>query len=217
ADNMHKARRIYISWYIVFAAACVFVGLAARAIIPWEADVGREVIIGTLAGDAELAFPTLAGGLLGPVVVGLMLAGLFAATVSTADSQVLSCSAALSQDVLPRIGRSYVGTKLATILVTAVALTIALFGGSVFGYVTFAWSGLAATLGPLLVVRAMGWRITTGVASAMMLAGLGTVLLWIFALQLSGAVYEALPGMAAGFLVHAGWAVTSGGFHESNA
>jgi sodium/proline symporter len=214
-DSMVKARRIYISWYILFAAACVLVGVTARALIPWEADVGREAIIGVLSGDAELAFPSLAGGLLGPVLVGLMLAGLFAATVSTADSQVLSCSAALSQDVVPRIGRSYLGTKLATIFVTAVALGIALFGGSVFRYVTFAWSGLAATLGPLLVVRAMGWRITTHVASLMMIAGLATVLAWIFALELNGAVYEALPGMLAGFLVHAAWALSSGGFHES--
>jgi len=213
-ESMVKARRIYITWYIFFAAACVLVGVVARALIPWESDVGREVVIGMLSGDAELAFPMLAGGLLPPVFVGLMLAGLFAAAVSTADSQVLSCSAALSQDVVPRIGRSYFGTKVATVVVTGVALTIALFGGSVFTYVTFAWSGLAATLGPLLVVRSMGWRITSNVASAMMVAGLGTVLLWIFALQFNGAVYEALPGMMAGFLVHAAWALSTGGFRE---
>jgi sodium/proline symporter len=211
ADNMPKARRIYITWYIFFALACIGVGLAARALLPWEADVGR---VAQITGDHELAFPALAGSMLGPVLVGMMLAGLFAATISTADSQVLSCSAALSQDVLPRLGKSYNGVKAATLIITGVALTIALYGGSVFAYVTFAWSGLASSLGPLLVVRSMGWRLTGAVAMAMILVGLATVLIWLFALQLSGAVYEAAPGMASGFLVYLLWAATTGGIRE---
>ena len=213
-ESVSTARRIYVVWYIVFAAACVGVGLAARAVIPWDHDVGRQAAAGVLSGDAELAFPTLAGALLGPVLVGFMLAGLFAATISTADSQVLSCSAALSQDLAPRLGQTYRGVKLATVLVTAVALIIALFGGSVFQYVTFAWSGLAASLGPLMVVRVMGWRISTPAAVTMMVVGLATVLLWIFALHLNGAIYEALPGMVAGFVVYAGWAGATGGIRE---
>lgn len=213
-DSVKKARRIYILWYLAFALACIGVGVAARALIPWETDVGREALLGAMSGDAELAFPTLAGALLGPVLVGLMLAGLFAATISTADSQVLSCSASLSQDIVPALGRSYSGAKLATLFITGVALVIALYGGSVFAYVTFAWSGLAGTLGPLMLVRTMGWRVSAPLALAMMAAGLATVLVWLFALELSGAIYEALPGMVAGMVVYAVGALVTGGSRE---
>lgn len=65
-----------------------------------------------------------------------------------------------------------------------------------------AWSGLAATLGPLMIVRSLRWPINAPVALAMMAAGLATVLVWILVLDWSGAMYEALPGMAAGMLVY---------------
>jgi sodium/proline symporter len=159
--------------------------------------------------DAELAFPLLSDYLLPGVLVGMMLAGVFAATVSTADSQVLSCSAAITQDLFPSLRTSYTAVKVATLSVTAAALGFALLsihepdlGGSVFKLVIFAWSALAAGLGPLLVVRALGTRITTPVALAMMVAGIGAVLVWRFELAWQGHVYDALPGMVAGTVVY---------------
>ena len=61
--------------------------------------------------DSELALPMLAQSLLPDVYVGLILAGLFAATMSTADSQILSCSAAITRDFKPGTKLSYLTTK----------------------------------------------------------------------------------------------------------
>jgi sodium/proline symporter len=146
--------------------------------------------------------PTLAMELLPPVLVGLVLAGLFAATMSTADSQVLSCSAALTQDIAPHPERGHFYTKLGTIFVTAIVLAVAMTGSSVFGLVVMAWSGLAASLGPLLVVRAMGGAPNTATAVSMMVGGFAAALGWRYGLGYGVGLNEALPGMLAGFAVY---------------
>jgi sodium/proline symporter len=192
ADNMAKARRIYIGWYAIFAAACIAVGLAARVLLP-EAPA-----------DAELSLPILAGMLLPAVLVGLMLAGIFAATISTADSQILSCSAAVTHDLVPTLGERYAAIKLATIGVTGLALLMALFGpDSVFKLVTMAWATLAAGLGPLMVIRVFHLRINAPVALAMMIGGVAGALVWRLVLEWHGDMYDVLPGMIAGFAVYA--------------
>ena len=192
ASSMHKARRIYFTWNGLFAAAAILVGLAARAYLN---DQNLT--------DPELALPVLAQNLLPAVLVGLVLAGIFAATMSTADSQVLSCSAAITQDLFPRWKSDYGIAKLSTIIVTGVVLGIALMGGSVFDLIVLAWSSLAAGLGPLLVLRALGIEVSSKVGVSMMLGALATVLIWRFMLQLTPVVYDAMPAIIVGFSIYA--------------
>ena len=137
------------------------------------------------------------------VLVGLMLAGLFSASMSTADSQILSCSAALTQDIFPDIAKSYKLAKLGTLTVTAIILALALIGdNNVFALVTFSWSALASGLGPLLILRVWQQEVNPSAAISMMLVGIASALFWNLGLQLSDAVYEVLPGMAAGMAVY---------------
>ncbi|MFP6684349.1 MAG: sodium/proline symporter, partial [Polyangiaceae bacterium] len=84
-DSMASARRVYVFYNALFAAIAIAVGLAARAALP-----GLTEGFDLATFDAELALPKLALALLPGVIVGLCLAGLFAATMSTADSQILS-------------------------------------------------------------------------------------------------------------------------------
>ena len=198
-DNTDKARKIYIVWYVLFAAAAVGVGLAARALLP-----GGEGF------DTELAMPMLAQELLPSVLVGFILAGLFAATMSTADSQLLACSAAITQDIFPQFAQNYRMAKMVTIGITLGMLGVALSGGSVFGLVVLAWSSLASGLGPLLVVRAMGHDVSGKLGASMMLSGIIAVLIWRYGLGFSGAMYDVLPGMATGFAVYAAGRVLLG-------
>jgi sodium/proline symporter len=190
-QNMPVARRVYFTWNIVFACGAIGVGL-----------VSRVLLTETTGFDPELAMPTLSIELLPPILVGLVLAGLFAATMSTADSQVLSCSAAITQDIAPRPNGSHNYTRFGTIAVTAIMLAIALSGGSVFGLVTLAWSVLASTLGPLLVAQSLGRPPRAGTAVAMMLGAFAAVLGWKYGLGYGPGLYEALPGMLAGTLIY---------------
>ncbi len=190
-EKMATARRVYVVWNALFSVSSVGVGLVARALLTDSTGF-----------DPELAMPMLSMELLPSVLVGLVLAGLFAATMSTADSQVLSCAAAVTQDIAPHPERGHRYTKLGTIFVTAIVLALALEGGSVFGLVILAWSGLGASLGPLLVVRSLGGNPHPVTAIAMMVVGFLAALCWgEYGLGYSVGLNEALPGMLVGFAI----------------
>jgi len=134
-------------------------------------------------------------------LVGLVLAGLFAATMSTADSQILACTAAVTNDLLPKRYSGYMATKFATVFVTVMALIIALSGNqSVFALVLIAWSALASAFAPLLIVYALKQKVPEKLAIAMMLGGPIVMLLWRH-FELKGIIYECAPGILAGLLI----------------
>ena len=66
--------------------------------------------------------------------------------------------------------------------------------GSVFDLVVLAWSGLASGLGPLLVLRCFDREVPPRLAGAMIIGALFAVAIWRFALELTGAVYDVVPG-----------------------
>ncbi|WP_299586936.1 sodium/proline symporter [uncultured Microbulbifer sp.] len=190
SSKMHRARAWYYLWFILFYCMATGVGLLSRVYI---ADVGSF--------DAELALPTMAIELLPPMLVGLILAGIFAATMSTADSLLLSCSAAITHDILPHKTEKTWLLKLATVFITAIALLLALTNNqSVFSLVIFSWSGLASAFGPLILVLCLGWKPSQLVSITAVLIGFSSAIVWR-GLGFHGAVYEGLPGILAGLLV----------------
>ena len=189
-NSMISARAWYYGWYILFYAMATGVGLLSRIYLPDSVNF-----------DAELALPTMARQLLPPALVGLILAGMFAATMSTADSLVLSCSASITHDLLPhKIEKTWL-LKAATIGITSMALLWALLNRqSVFSLVIMAWSTLASAFAPLLIVLALGGRPAQRLYIWMLLVGTGTALAWRW-FGLHNAVYEGMPGILAGLLV----------------
>jgi len=190
SGKMRRARAWYYLWFTGFYAMATAVGMLSRVYLP---EAGNF--------DAELALPNMALGLLPPALVGLVLAGIFAATMSTADSLILSCSAAITHDLLPhRIERPAL-LKLTTIAITGAALGLALLNSqSVFSLVIMAWSALASAFAPLLLVLCLGRRPSERHSLFALVAGLGVALLWRY-FGMHEAVYEGLPGILTGLLV----------------
>lgn len=187
AGHMRQARIYYYGFFIVFYALATGVGMLSRIYLP---DLGGL--------DPELALPTIAAELLPPVLVGMILAGIFAATMSTADSLVLACSSAITHDLAPRRLEKTWEIKSATLGVTMLALVIALAETqSVFSLVILAWSTLASAFGPLLFVLARRQPVEERLALAMMVVGASTAWLWRH-FGLHEDLYEGLPGMLAG-------------------
>lgn len=197
-----KTRNIYLSFFVPFVLASAVIGLYTRVILPELATLpadmaGVSAIEASqiLTQQAEQSLPLLAIELLPAAFVGMVLAAIFAATLSTADSQILSCSAAVTQDVFPRWRASYLASKIATLTLTGLSLGFALYAGSgVFALVLIAWSALGATLGPILLVRLMRQPLPTFVSVAMMSIGLVTVVIWENS-SLAGQIYSLLPGL----------------------
>jgi sodium/proline symporter len=124
-----------------------------------------------------------------------MLAGIFAATMSTADSQLLVCSAAITQDIFPQWATRYWAAKIATVGATVLALVVALNADDgVFSLVLGAWGILGAAFGPLVIVRAFGQRPTSRLSISMLIGGAATVVAWRAA-PFASLTYELLPGM----------------------
>ncbi len=193
-DEIKKARTIYFVWYWAFSAGCILVALTCRALL--EIPIGQNF-------DEELALPQLSMQLLPGALVGVVLGGLFSATMSTADSQVLSCSASIAHDIFPsRKSDHYVLSRGATVGVTFLAVVIALYGSrNVFALVTLAWSLLASSLGPLLVVRALDKPVSAGWGTAMMIGGAIAALVWRYGFEFGDEIFDVLPGMLGGFLI----------------
>ncbi|WP_346837472.1 sodium/proline symporter [Microbulbifer sp. SAOS-129_SWC] len=190
--RMVQARCWYYGWFTAFYLMATSVGMLARILLP---DAGSF--------DAELALPMMAMKLLSPAFVGLILAGVFAATMSTADSLVLSCSASLTHDVIPhRVEKSWL-LKAATLGITVVAVGWALLNKqSVFSLVVMSWSALASAFAPLLIVLALGARPSQKTYIAMSVIGLATALVWRW-LGWNSDIYEGMPGIIAGLVVFA--------------
>ncbi len=187
-SHIRQTRYYYYIWYLGFFALTIIAGLLARVYLVESASF-----------DAELALPLLAMKLLNPVMTGLLLAGLFAATMSTADSQILTCTAALAHDFTKEEITSYPVVKFFTVCVGLIALGIALWGhDSVFLLVLLSWSVLGAAFAPLLILLCYNQKIEQWLACLMVVTSSVTALLFR---ELFPQVYEILPGMAAGFLV----------------
>ncbi len=193
ACQINRMRFYYYSWFSLFYGATIVVGLLSRISFP---ETGHF--------DAELALPNMALQVLPETLVGLVLAALFAATLSTADSLILSCSAAITRDFIQQPGALHDlwATKVITALVLVCALGIALTGAdSVFKLVLDAWGLLGSAFAPLVILLATGRRITQTQGISMMISGTGTFLLWQ-QLGLGGMIYSVGPGIIMGLLAY---------------
>lgn len=191
SKDTRKAIAWYQGSYAAFYITAYIVALCTRILVPDAADF-----------DKELALPQLAETMLPDILVGVILAGIFAGTISTADSLVLSCTASLSRDIFKKHKDSYIFLKLSTLSVTVVALILALTGSkSVFDLVLFAITIMGAGFAPLMIVRVLHWPVTQILALCMMAAGLAAGIGWRL-LGYHVHVYDALPGIAAAFAVY---------------
>ena len=191
ADNLTKMRMYYYSWFALFYGATIVVGMLSRI-----------VFSGNASFDAELALPTMALQILPDAMVGLVLAALFAATLSTTDSLILSCSAAVTRDFVQHPGKfhSLWVAKITTAGVLGFAVFIALSGAeSVFALVLDAWGLLGSAFAPLVIVHAFGQRLPQALSISMIATGISAFLLW----QQFGngaAIYSVAPGIITGLI-----------------
>ena len=185
----------FFAWQTPFLLIMTVIGLSSRVVF-----TGSDF-------DPELGLPMLAMETLGPFWVGLILASIFAATMSTADSQVLACTAAFTDDVIPEISQDHKKTKSVTLGVAAFATAISIFGlyvpggDSVFSLVVLAVYGLGSIFVPILIIRWAKYEPDTTHTIAMMVAALTGVIVWRL-MGLNDEVFESIPGMGAAFLTH---------------
>jgi len=154
-------------------------------------------------GDPELALPRMSLLLLPDVLVGLVLAGIFASSMSTADSLVLSCSASLTSSLIPSWSNSHVKGRIATLMIICLVFVVSVWGSQeVFSFIVLVVGLIASAFGPLLVIRVLKQPIDERLSIAMILSGIAMALFWRYSLHLEKVVFEAAPGIVVGFIVY---------------
>jgi len=187
--NIPKTRIYYYTWYTLFYSLSILAAFVARLLIPETNNI-----------DPELALPTLALNLLPEFFVGVVLAGIFAATMSTADSQIISCTASITNDLSFNKKNNYLTNKVVTLFVTVFVVTIAINDNkSVFNLVLMSWSTLACCFSPLLIINSLKQKISEVLSLMMMVIPLITLLVWRH-FGLNNFIYEVAPGIMSGIL-----------------
>ena len=196
-DELKKARWVSVFVLLFFTFGAVTAGIAGRALFP-----GLE--------DSETIFPKLASELFPPLISGVLLVIVLSAIMSTADSLLLLASSAVVRDGLQKILGSRKSDhqlagygKIVTIVIGVVGIALAIPDAKfIFDFVLYAWSGLGAAFGPVLICLLYYKKTTRAGVVAGMVTGFATSIIWVeqFKEQTHG-LYEAIPGFVLGIVV----------------
>ncbi|MCD8197700.1 MAG: sodium/proline symporter [Lachnospiraceae bacterium] len=209
-DKLKLSRRVASVWVVISMTVAIFIGVVGNAMtkvgaIP-ELEDSETVII-------EIANLIAQNGVLAALVAGIILAGILAATMSTADSQLLAASSSASQNILKEVFLKDISEKTAMRVAHVTVLIMAVIGvfiardqnSSVFGIVSFAWAGFGAAFGPLVLMALFWKRSNKYGALAGMVSGGIMVFIWEYIISPVGGVfgiYELLPAFLVGLAFH---------------
>lgn len=204
-DELVRARRIATVWVVISLAAAVLIGLMGRAMFPVHETLNT-------ASGAENVFIVLSRHLLPPLLAGLVMAGILAATISSSDSYLLIAASAVSLNIFKGILKKDASDKQVMTMSRVILLLIAVAGvviamdenSVIFTIVSFAWAGFGAVFGPIMLFSLFWKRTTQAGAVAGMVTGGVMVFLWKLALKPLGGVfgiYELFPAFVLSCLV----------------
>jgi sodium/proline symporter len=204
---IRDARIIAVLWCFISLFVAICIGLVGRAIFPG---------LLTSAETSETIFLHLARNFFPPLLAGLLISGILAASMSSSDSYLLIASSAVANDLFRKIckgirkkdpGKDMVMwvARITMLIVTAFGVAVALSGNqSIFRIVSYAWAGFGGAFGPLILFSLFWKRTTLPAAIAGMLSGGITVILWKEVLSKTHpilGVYELLPAFILSSLV----------------
>lgn len=201
SGELKRSTIIASVWVVISLAAAVFIGLIGRAA---ALSSGEASLILTNGSAAESIFANLSKLMFHPIVAGIVMAGILAATISSSDSYLLIAASSVSQNIFKGIFKKDATDKqvmwlsrIVLAVITIVGALIALDENSIiFQVVSFAWAGFGATFGPLVIFSLFWKRTTREGAIAGMLSGATMVFVWKLILKPIGGVfgiYELLP------------------------
>ena len=200
-----KSSTVAIIWVVITLAAAVLMAYFGRMYL-WNG--GESFAASLLAnGEQELIFVKLTRYIFPSFIAGLLLAAIIAASMSTADSQLLVASSSFTSDIYKPIIRKNASDKellwvgrIVVIIVSVVAYFIASGGegaAQIMSLVSNAWALFGAAFGPVIILSLFWKRFTYKGAVAGIIVGAVVDILWLIYLNGPTGIYEILPGFAA--------------------
>ena len=206
--ELNQSRRIATIWVVIsmFIAVCI-------GVIGYSVSAAGKVPFLATSAESETIIIKLADlmsqhGVLLAVMAGIILSGILAATMSTADSQLLAAASSVSQDLMQHSFGMKMNQRTTMLAARATVIGIALIGmvlawdpnSSVFRVVSFAWAGFGAAFGPVMLFSLFWKRANKQGALAGMITGGAVVFIWKYLIAPMGgawAIYELLPAFLA--------------------
>lgn len=210
-EKLKISRRVASIWVVIAMAVAVMIGVVGR-------QMSNAGLVESLSGSqtetiiVKIADLISKHGIFPALMAGLILAGILASTMSTADSQLLAASSSVSQNILQEAFHLNLSKRASMVAARFTVIVVAILGvviardpnSSVFGIVSFAWAGFGAAFGPLVICSLFWRRTTLQGAVAGMVSGGAMVFIWKYLLKPMGGVfgiYELLPAFLVGLAV----------------
>ena len=197
--ELKRSAKIGISWTVLIVIFAAVIGVIGRIKLGLDDNIRAN----------ELVFVEMVRMIFPGVISGILLSAVLAASMSTADSQLLAASSAFASDVYkPLVSRNQASDRellwIGRMVVLVVAMAALLLAtnpkaGSIMGLVSNAWGVFGAAFGPAILLSLFWRRFSIAGAIAGILIGAGVDILWIICAPISG-IYELLPGFVAGFV-----------------
>ena len=200
-NKLVLSRRVASIWVTIAMGVAIFIGVVGLGVVkagnmaPLE-DSERVII--------ALTDILSQNGFLAAVLGGVILAGILAATMSTADSQMLVAASGVSENIVQDFFGKKLTEKQSLMVARGTILAIAAIGlflakdpnSSVFGIVSFAWAGMGAAFAGVMICALFWKRTTLQGALAGMVSGGAMVFIWKYGVRPMGGIldiYELLP------------------------
>ncbi len=210
-SEISRGAAVAIGWTVLADSGAVLTGMIGRHLLTTPAE-NPETVLGT---GAEGVLPAMVGELLPAMLVGLFIAIVLSAIMSTVDSLLVVASSAATRDVYQQVRHPEMAddelvrrSRVTTFVIAAIALGVALVatspGQTVFWFVIFGWSGIAATFCPTIILSLFWGGFTKRGALASMITGFLGVPIFKFAapeLPGVGEYFAALGELPPAFLL----------------
>ncbi len=179
--ELKRSKTIAMVWVLISLFAALAIGIVGRA------------LFFTPEFDSEQIFIKMTLKLLPPILAGVVLSGVLAAAMSTADSQLLVTASAITEDIVRPAFKDISAKKLVwlgRLVVIGIALVACVLAldptSSVFKIVSNAWAGFGAAFGPMVVLSLYWKRITKNGALAGMITGGGSIIILVLLKTIAG-------------------------------
>ncbi|MGN0601927.1 MAG: sodium/proline symporter PutP [Oscillospiraceae bacterium] len=203
SKKIKTSRRVASIWVVISLTVAVIIGIIGLG-------MSNTGAIESLSGsDSETIIVRISSylgtfGIIPALIAGVILAGILASTMSTADSQLLAASSSVSENIIHKVFKINLTEKASMIIARLTLVIIAVIGviiawdpnSSVFKIVSFAWAGFGATFGPVMLASLFWKRSNKWGAMAGMLVGGIVVFVWKYVIRPLGGgwdIYELLP------------------------
>ena len=195
--DVRRARWVAITWTLLAYIGAILIGLFGIAFVQ-SGFLGSEA--GKLAQDAEKILPVMVVTLVNPIIAGFLLSGVISAMMSTASTELTVSSASITEDIIGQLKKQEIESKrklwlnrLMTLAIGIIAILLALYmTDTVYGLVSYAWSGIGSSFGPALLLALFWKRFSRAGVYASLLSGTAGTIIWKLLFEADTGVSERL-------------------------